>query len=638
MNFYITKLFSAIPAAQKSVMSNMLARASQKGKLRTRGDVADKLDEMGLRLQEGTAPKPLIESYSGLSHSSIGLDRLMEYCMMDSTIIYEELDNISEIFEAIDRLNTIDFKAIEKGLAELDTRITLSQILDQEIFAQNFKYGILDTFDSSDSFSLSTQHPLASSLYKDPVTNDLMVAKDVMQPVQSVEGLVLPSESTKIFPIGSAYVSQGFNTTESDYNLTPGKEEASSGFIPSSTVDSIRHDDNSIWTHFVYIERGRIYDSPPENIKAELILDMGGIVTTNTIKMLNSSPSTVTIDNILYESPDGNIYSLIAGPIVINSTEGYSGHFATVSASRFYIQMSQSIYITLNSEFAKLSGAYIDLPPELSSLADSVDKIAITEISGIGSSESIELNGWLYNFAFNKIELSYSSFLERGVYISKPLKVDGDATHVCIDALIAKSENDSGNPGDNVEYWVHKFDYSHEDILLKHVTLPILPMRTNSVEHRALLLNQNGIGKLPFILDGEITIYRDFTPLVIGVDYELSIDNAASWQDNNPPIGTHAGPPYGTSISIKHLDPSSTYTVSCDVKLAKLNDSILMYMDENATAVLGGDAIYSFREPSGYRDQVKESVFFLVIIARSLNHNKFYRSSPLVFHYGLYAG
>jgi len=638
MNFYINKLLSAIPASQRSAIKALLAYRTGKKPAHTRRELVNMLGQLSINLREGNSPKPLLESLRMTRDTnSANFNDLIQYTMLDTSIIYDELDNISQIFEGIDRLNAFDFNAIERSLSELDTRITLTQVLDSEIYSQGFTYGILDLFNGSDSASLSLESDVANTLYIDPVTNDMFSPKDIMPVSTSVEGLILPSDSSRTFPIDAAYVSAGFNTTETDYEFTA----TDNAFVPSNVVNSLRYDDNSIWSHFVFIERGRTHDSPIDTVKAELILDLGGIATTNTISMSNSSPYSLTIDNILYEAPDSQLYTLVSGPITVNSREGYTAHYSTVSASKLYIQMSQEIYTTVKSVVKDTgNGPYVELPDDLSELGGSIANIAVRQSSGSPERISRRLNGWLYTFAIEQIEISYNRFRERGVYVSKPLTVDGVATHAAIDALVAESESMRENQGDNVEFWLHKFDYSKNNSLLKHIVVPALPARISQITHRALLFNQNGVARFPFVPSDEMRIYKDFTLLTIGDDYQLSIGNGATGTYNtiNPPSGLYSGPPYSVLIMLTDMDPSSIYTISCEIERSNISASVAMYMDRGATAVLGGDSIYSFKYPSGYLDEVDHSDLYLVIIARSLDHDAFYRSSPIIFHYGLYAG
>lgn len=636
MESYLSKIISSIPASQRESLRKILNEEIGAGEVLDLEKLIAEANRLGLTV-DGSNPRPLLASQPRTRvFTSRQLNQFIRFSRQDLLTVFNEIDNISFVTEALDRLNINDSKKIDKQIRALENELTVQEILLDEPLSLYLE-SAYSSFSSSSDYSSNVlkERP---GLYRDPRSGKNFLGNETLAISVDKEGLTLPVELNNALNIFSVNISEGFNSDVSDFALAK-----QNSFILSSTpennLDSIRRKDSKLWCNLIYLAENTQRTSPPVSVVTELIFNLGGPVDLNNIKLSPLAGLPLNIQSISYLSLDNTLRVITDSDFTVNDDISFS--FDRITAQKIYIKFSQTNYFHYQGVVRELeySDIYGALPANVLTLEENVDIYGLSNISAMPNIEEHSLNGWIFPICLDLVQFNLSKFKERGIFLSKEMSVNVPAGKVLLDSTYQLTTNAGGDPLDSIEYYVNKYDYSVSGGLVSSWTYPILPVSDSSVVHESLVLNNAGITGLRFYPDTgvSIRIYKNFAELTIGSGFDISVDGA-TYDDTLAPSVIPSGPPYKYFIRISDRDPLSSYTASYTPLTEELSSKNPLYMDNVSVGVLQADNSINFIYPSSLRDRVDNSKMILTIILRSLDFNQGFRNSPIIFDYTLHVG
>jgi len=633
MQFYIDSFVSGLPAAQQTALRSLVTKKSNSQSGLSNVSVISELTRLTSSLTSRGKIYSLIDSIKSRrsGDTSMSFNDLLDALSEDLGIVFSELDSIGSTFEAMDRLTARTQDSIERSLAELDNVLTAIESIDEQP-EYRFRIASLNTFNTPGAGAIKLTHPLASFVYKDPRTNRVYDARDQLTINWSAEGATLPIKLSNPRTIRNVYISESLSTTESDLNIEPIRTELNA--TPTNSIENITKVDNKIWAKFTYLSKER--QGIPPKAKAELVLDLGGLVSINSVEISPAASAPLVIESISYMSGDGNLYTILDTEITVNATAAIS--FARVLASKVYLQLRQDNYLSIEKQISSTTGStYIALPTELAGLSSTVGALSVKTISGTPLTATYRLDGWLYTFAIDRIAIGLANFAEVGIHASEPIELDFVPDMLGLTSNFTNSTDFSGNEADALEHYLYIFEYA--DSLLHTTAIPIIPIAQRQVVHENVLPNSSGIATLRFYPDRteSLTIYKNFVPLInvtsgdLVTYYTVSNDALLTERDTFPPVTTPAGMKRTLTLSIKNPEPSAIYTASYTPETGVAD---IMYLDREQRAAIRANNIVSYTKAS---ELATKSKLVLVSILRSTNFDANFRESGILFDYTVFA-
>jgi len=317
MQFYIDKFISSLPSAQQAAVRSLIAKKSNAEGGMDRGAIVRELSRLAVSMENREKVYSLIDTLqlSRSGDTSIPFNDSLDVLGEDLSVMFHELDSIGSTFESLDRLTQSTEQVLQQALADLDNTLTAIESID-ELPEYRFRIASHNTFNTPESIAMKPTHPLGSEVYRDPITNTEYDARNLLTIDWSVEGATLPIKKTKPRDIRNVYIVEGLSTTESDLTVSPVSSNLEA--TPTNGIENILKIDNKVWAKFTYLSRtGR--DSPPA-ATAELVADLGGLVTINSLDISPAASSPFIVESISYMGADGNIYVISDTEFQINST------------------------------------------------------------------------------------------------------------------------------------------------------------------------------------------------------------------------------------------------------------------------------------------------------------------------------
>lgn len=635
---YISSFISTLPKTQRQAIKAILSSESYRKNIPTLAELLKNIDELSANINLNTENSiPLSRSLpSGLANGSKGINDVSKYFSYDLQSIYTEVDNIALLFEEVSRLIELEKKNIEKKLNALDNDLTKIEIIN-DYYQDLYSTVVYNSFNGINSSSLGFGDNKAKYLYTDPRTRVVYDARDVLFVDFDKEGVLLPLERIRKINIKDVYVSSGSNTTESDVKYTVTHQDSFST-TPLNTVDRLKYDDDSVWMHSVFVNKTASKLTPPSNTTCELIVDLGGLQSINFCRLSMGTPFSLQIDSLMYEAADGEIYTIINEPFTL--TKAINLTFNRVLASKLYIQLRQSNYLSVDSGIVLGTdeNTLTDINIDFTSTQPTYNKSLLDEIKALPNVQSKSLNGWLYTFSLDKLDVGYGAYKKSGVFVSQPIKISSTPDRIAIDSTLIKSVDANSNVGEAVEFYCYVFEYDENNHLINREVLPIYSLSDTNVEHELIHLNVSGIGKLRFFPDVEedITIYRDFTPLTVGTDYTISVDKGTTYESTTTYSASPSGPPYEYNIAISSISPTSIYTATYTPKKLEISSNYPIYVGSSTIGVLNSDGSIKLFYPESRSKYIDRSEIFLTCIFRSLNSNVSFRSTAILIDYTVF--
>jgi hypothetical protein len=148
--------------------------------------------------------------------------------------------------------------------------------------------------------------------------------------------------------------------------------------------------------------------------------------------------------------------------------------------------------------------------------------------------------------------------------------------------------------------------------------------------HEELLLS-TGVGQTRFFPElSSLVVYRDFSQLVLGTDYELSINGGADFRSSLTDLttlDTATGTPQKLFVKILSPTNTSVYTVSYTPATEVNNNQILLTGD--GLVEFGGRSV---RFNYAADTEVVRADIYTIIVMRTLNYTA-QRETPIIFEY-----
>jgi hypothetical protein len=631
MNSYLDKFLSTIPVSQREALRSISASKSVSGEVTSIEQLLQGLNSLAITSLDSVNPRPLSSNLSlGSKVGSAQLNTLFTFISHDLNTIFNELESLSSFFEQLDRLSSIDVSLTEKQLRELDSTLSLVEVLEENS-TDGYLAAQFNTFDSNKSSALSINDPFAANVYIDPRTNRQL--QDLLLLDIAREGLTLPVEVARPQKVRNVFVSAGANTTESDIRFKVIGDDLRIG----DEAKNLLSKDNSFWAHFCYLGKTQFRSSAPDSTRAEIIIDLGGATTVNHLFISPIASTPLALESISYEGADSSIYLISDVDILLNSDTTIT--FSTVVASKLLIQLRQDNYERISTEFRTADGPYISIPEQLQEIAGGTGVLAFKEVSGSSKIDSNRLDGWLYIFALDAVRVGKATFKDKGIFVSQELAIKEPLYKVAVKTTSANTTSKLDNVADVFEYWIYKADMA-DGVAINTTLLPILPLGQQSIVHESLAITSSSISELRFFPDitQAITVYRDFTPLTVDLDFKISVDGGVHYEGSTSYSQSPVGPPYKYRISILSPQSDSVYTVSYIPKELELSPGFPIYLDQLSTATLGQDNSITFIYPTSLKNRIESSRVYLICLIRSLNHDSYFRETPILFDYTLLVG
>jgi hypothetical protein len=271
----------------------------------------------------------------------------------------------------------------------------------------------------------------------------------------------------------------------------------------------------------------------------------------------------------------------------------------------------------------------------------------------------VQLNHEVYSFGLDNVWFGNDLYLETGIFVSSPLRIDD----VGVLAISTNESEESGNIKNTIEYEIIKIDRSPK---YKETRFPILPLRQTQVEERlvftkridnATIKDAGALRFCPYIQNDCVSgspalvkVYKNGVMLNVGSDWEFAFakgslfNSGLDWKSvglfEAADFSEYALSPPKFWIKIKQVDISAVYTVSYtprtsdyNINIAGTNETDTVWLDSDKTVYLtnGGKVYFKQSDP----DVTIESDIYLQI---TLRRNKISQeTSPELYEYSILA-
>jgi hypothetical protein len=207
-----------------------------------------------------------------------------------------------------------------------------------------------------------------------------------------------------------------------------------------------------------------------------------------------------------------------------------------------------------------------------------------------------------YSFGLKELSVLEREYLPNGLFVIEPFIANPAPVALAVHGDIVP--NTIGN--DDIEIFLRKTNFDKSNNLIDVESFPVLLYGTDTVEERLFLTRTVGnnflfdTGQTRFYpdFDEELTVYQDGRALILGTNYEISVDDGATWESSLPLSGT---PLAVHNCLIKLLLPQSgsfytvSYTPLCSTELTGgevfLNETKTMRLDRYQTYIFNNARI-----------------------------------------------
>lgn len=609
----LTQFASSLGASQRAAISTLLSEGETGGEFENTNQMQDRLAALSQLI---TSSPALFQSYKVKFNELVDMGRQnTEYRLarLDLNTLYQELDAIDNtvenfIFSLRKRMGDID--------ASINTISNSINSLELERLSQDYNRISYNTFGSHSTAMLPFDSEFAALLYKDP-RSGLGITTRCSQNT-TMEALTLPTMNLVVIPITEIQLLEGAATTASDLDVNP---------VDNSLNNILIDGDGLAWFNGVLkIDTDFAANpiTPPDYVQFTINISLGTNKAFNTLTISPVIDRGFELSSIQVLDPTGSYVELLDEAAAIDHRTQLV--FNEVIGSELKLLFKQYSYTTI-SDF---TSSDVDITTEYIKSVTSQTTLQNIVI-GVAGSETTYNRGYLYCLALDFIEVGRQTYSSRGIFVSTPVDTDAPVT----DILLASSEiipiSDANLIQGSIEYYAAKYDYVNGVLVRSN----IVPIRHGSDEvENELLMLSSGKGDLRFFPDyNSIIVKRNGTTLILGTDYELSVDSGVTSYDNLVDLGTAIIASKRPTLTVVITDPLLTdiYTVDYTIELINPNFNTAIFLDTDEIFAVTSNGLAIIKKPWLPIDTCK---LFLIVIMRSFSVSN-NRDTPVLNDYTL---
>ena len=588
MGKYLEKFLSTIPATQSKQIFRLLDGYRNSGAVKTVAEYNEKLQELSQQLAT-TNPQPMLKIFMadvGKVISASKFNAMVDAGSMDLETAFQEAEKIAEVLalhQSLFRRSIL--RDTRKAIQDMDDLISLYEFYNND--SRDFAEGTFNTFNKSDGDIASRYAPATAGLFFDPQLGEILGENQTLQVNLSGESLMLPLVSQdEVDAVGAEIIHDSETTYPSEDLQYPG----------THINKIIDQRDLTYWVYPVLLDAVNA-----SGIRAKVRINLGGLQTFDAIRVDPASPYPMLLESISYVGQNNQVNTVTLNTLIEKSTSIYLGQTEAEFLTFNFRQdnYEETLYYRRSKQDLFERIALDDLDSETPDV-DALQRIADELTSEIpqgdlqGILQVLEDDNWdyktgyQYTFGLDNIRLYNISYKTSGVFVGKPVTVQGGAGLIGFKANESNLDFTVGAASYSkfsFEYYVAKDDYDEGNVLLERTTLPI-PLMTsqNLVDHERLLLTENinssllNTATMRFAPDLSATtpvVYRNLSvALTIGVDYQVKAGDDTVWRDDWPTVRSYlainaasVSPPLEVKIKFSDPSPYASYTMDYTIAM-----------------------------------------------------------------------
>jgi len=649
---YLDKFRTSLPKVQGNQVLKRLISERDGGGIRTIDEFKDRLKKLTTELLKEQI-KPTLTVYKALTGDDISSEQyneMLAHIEDDLETAFAEADNIDSIVGAHHNLIfDVALKSLRYGINELESKITLYEFLDQS--GKGFDDVLFNTFREAQGISTARTDKAASGLFLEPRTGSLITSAEDASVDLFGERLTLgPDVSYFISPRNVSWLTNQYSQ-RGEIDVT----------LPDSSIRNIIDGiSNTYWTVPLLFSNVQ-----PNGVFLEVCLYLPSSQDVSFVEIEPASDFPLYLAQIDYfdigsvrRVLDTTEY-LIEGPVKIN--------FAKITTSALVLRFRQDNYKESqfkprlgDSNFSKATMGQKSLAIDIDSVEEDLrDKLSsdfvMTDVLSLPVNTNEVEKYYQYTFGLDNIRPGYSTYDERGVFVSKvkhvtfPSQVGVKVLETRpiqefgVDAsLETHSYPDQSTVEDEkfhygvVEYWLASQSYTTDNYLISTDIVPILPLTATRVYHEQLIftrksdtsLSENDMASMRFYCeddDEDVLLYKNGSLLAYGVLEDwVFVTNA---DDANITVTVpNSGSPMKRGIKLNDARlPLDIYTVSYSpvvsdtIGLTKTGSTVGTVIDltgDNGLRVVK-DNVIVFNKLRNSKEVAAADLYLIILLKRN---------------------
>lgn len=659
-NTYLDKYRSSLPTSQGNQILKLLVSKRDSGEIKNLEEFKNQLKELTSKLltQKISPTLQLYKAIGGVDTNQEIYNYMIDRILDDLDTAFTEADNIDSIIDSHHQLiEHVSLKMLRLGMNELDSKVSLYEFLNRN--SAGFDDATYNTFRESQVSSSTRSNSLSNFLFVDPRLNSTAISPEEDCFVDTVgERLTLGTSENRELQIKNVSWLSNSNSIRSELNV-----EFKNSYL-SNIIDG---KNNTYWVAPILVKSLLSSGAP-----MELAFYLGGTEDINYVEIEPATRFPIKLIGINYLDSTGTQKVLsvfddkyLKGPVRINlprtNTNCLILKFVqeNYSETQFKHKLGQSnfervMYGEPNNGVDRLS-----INQELTELLAS--NFILSDILSASSNTFELFKYYEYDIGFDNIRIGFSTYQERGVFVSSPKKVtqlgqialrvgetrpvqEPGAAAITLETF-GYSETDNFHHG-VAEYWAFVEQYSADNYLVVADMVPLLPIDAQKIIHEQLVFTINdgsslnpNVTKLMFYTDS-LKVYRNGLELTQNTEWEIATD----YSEDNPGAST----PMCTTIKILSLqNPLDIYTASYTPILSNTSKiplpnglgttpilSIVDLKGDQSVRLAPGNIVVFDKIRNAHT--IDHSVVYLIIILRRNSAEQNY--SPTVEEYMLVTG
>ena len=578
---YITKFLDTLTASRAKYVRQILNQMRDRGEIRSIEEFRERVSGLSSILQGKSSPMtPQLLFKEGDLIESNSLQTFFSSLRGDLQILLSETEELSnKVRGHRTLLSESYFQTLADSVENLLSVVISYEalVLGRSIFG--YTIALYD-------FTQSLPESLDSSLGLDIRTGESLL---LSRPVFPSKGVGLSSSSLGTYRkrFTTANILTSSTTPETEYNAD----------IPRPLSNIIDGNSNTNWKRTILLSNYHPNCQLALSLIFPLLTRIQGIV----INPISDHPMRIASGT--YTDSSGHSHSLNIGT---GSSRTRNGFLGEVSQSWILSEGSQeipvgdieakSISLVFQQDSASDFQAHLtSANGQTTSLVDGSTLRNYSAESGIlaplgvvsqGTSRSVSYKA--YSFGFRDIYAVSRSYRNSGYFT--PASVEKNA----LKTLGLSVEADLSEDKVAVEFVLCKEDFDSENSLLKAKTFPLCPYGWSSIVESlpltqrtlSLTIPDSGFIRMYPNFSSLFNIIRNGEPLVIGRDYEISVDGGTTWESVIPPVTTPSLP-QKCMVRILSVAPTSLYGVEYLPLTSDLSNSVGVFLDNERSIKLG---------------------------------------------------
>jgi hypothetical protein len=639
---YLSSILKILPAVQARQISELLQSLQVSGRIRNATEYEAKLQELS-SLINSSSPQPTFEQIRALVWSlcSSGThNTMMTAVKNDIEAAFLQVDEIGEKLEDHHILFIQNMLAdLERNITEQENTVRRLEWLANQ--SNEFSKVLANNFSSASLLRVPRSDLEADTLYYDNRTFRNKQQTDLPSAVVSERGrkLILDVDAEPVINPIEVKLHTDDSSYGTDINVDYDTDIR-------NIIDGQR---GTFWTRTVYLK-----EKVPE-VHTILEFNLGAAKDISYIIIEGATPEEFEVQLIQGIAPDGHRVNLVTSAVTVNGKTRIdfpqtflksvlvTFSVKTYRRAEYYITGQEKLFdvFSVDNKFARLVRKD-SLAPVIRQAFSSEN---LADLCNVPDTTATQISSYAYTFALDNVWFGNSLYVDSGIFVSTPLKLD----NVGVLAVQADESSETGNTVNSIEYEIIKIDRSPK---YKEYKFPIPVLGSNTVKSERLILTNretntviNDVGMLRFLpyvastwTTGDadpITVYKNGEAISSSdwdfaiaesslatnwtLDWKNGFSNATSWEETVSQSGYKLSPPK-MWIKIKNPELNSVYTVDYTIRTSDSHpedDNHTIWLDKDKTIWLldGGRVNFRQEDPDII---VKSDIFLQITLRRNL--------------------